>query len=68
MEQFGNLGMTVALVIFGIGVLFLALAGIWFRVRAVANRPAWGGGTVPLAVIGLIFVIPGLILVYLNYK
>jgi hypothetical protein len=63
-----DVGLTVALAVFGVGVIFLALAAIWFRVRAIANRKAWGGGTVPLALIGLALFAVGLVLIYFNYQ
>jgi hypothetical protein len=64
----GNLGLVVSLAVFGIGAVFLALAGGWFRVRAIANRKAWNGGTIPLTVVGLIFAGAGLVLIYINYR
>ncbi|MDR2378387.1 MAG: hypothetical protein LBD70_03020 [Bifidobacteriaceae bacterium] len=57
----------ISLAVFGVGALFLALAGIMFRIRAIANRKAWDGGTVPLTVIGLIVAAVGLALIYFNY-
>jgi hypothetical protein len=62
-----DLGLVISLAVFGVGALFLALAGIMFRIRAIANRKAWDGGTVPLTVIGLIVAAVGLALIYFNY-
>lgn len=58
--------MTVSLVVFGVGVALMAAGGVLFRVRAISNRPAWGGRVVPLFLVGLVIAIPGLVLVILN--
>ncbi|MDR2381836.1 MAG: hypothetical protein LBE08_11830 [Bifidobacteriaceae bacterium] len=63
-----DLGLLVSLAVFGVGVVLLAAAGIWFRLRAIANRKAWNGGTLPLALTGLVFAGIGLVLIYLNYQ
>jgi hypothetical protein len=51
-----------------IGAGFLSLAGITFRLRALLNKPAWGGATLPFLWLGLIFVIPGTLMVILTYN
>ncbi|MDR2381811.1 MAG: hypothetical protein LBE08_11705 [Bifidobacteriaceae bacterium] len=61
-------GLTAAIIVFGIGAALLAVAGIVFRVRAIANRKAWDGATVPLAVIGLIVTLVGVVAIYFTYK
>ncbi|MDR2063440.1 MAG: hypothetical protein LBQ02_01440 [Candidatus Nomurabacteria bacterium] len=60
--------LIVSLVVFMIGAGFLSLAGITFRLRALLNKPAWGGATLPFLWLGLIFVIPGTLMVILTYN
>jgi len=50
-----------------VSFLFLGGASISFRVRALANKQAWGGKTVPFAIIGIILLVVSLILLYFNY-
>ncbi|MDR2458314.1 MAG: hypothetical protein LBD41_07575 [Clostridiales Family XIII bacterium] len=52
---------NTSLVIFGIGVFFLAIGSISFRVRAVANKKAWGGITLPFILIGIVLIIIGIV-------
>ncbi|HBU12339.1 MAG TPA: hypothetical protein DEB31_06315 [Clostridiales bacterium] len=63
-----NYFMLIALIVLFTGVGFLALAGMVFHFRAIANKPAWNGMTKPFLLIGLIFLIIGLVLVYFAYK
>ena len=63
-----DIGLKVSLVVFGVGVLFLADASIMFRLRAIANRKPWDGGTLPLAAIDLIIFLIGVVLIYFNYE
>ncbi|MCY6959811.1 hypothetical protein OW729_14415 [Clostridium sp. ZC22-4] len=50
-----------------IGFLFLGMSGFSFKWRAFTNKPAWNGNTLPFLVIGSIFSVTGLILVYVFY-
>lgn len=56
--------MILAIVVFVAGVLCLALGSISFRVRAIANKPAWGGATKPLLLAGILIFAAGLALLY----
>jgi hypothetical protein len=49
------------------GAIMLILARISFKFRAILNKSAWGGATLPLVVIGIIITIPALVIVYLFY-
>ncbi|MDZ4417300.1 hypothetical protein ORL59_27675 [Bacillus cereus] len=44
------------------GIVIISLARINFKIRAVANKSAWGGLTLPLALIGLTLFLVGMIL------
>jgi hypothetical protein len=59
--------LAIALLVLGCGFASLALSGISFRFRALCNKPAWGGPTVPALLIGLAFFTPGLVMVYLFF-
>jgi uncharacterized integral membrane protein len=59
---------TTSLIILGIGIVFLAMAGISFRLRAVFNKPAWNGATLPFLWIGLIFALIGGAMVAIFYS
>ena len=58
---------TVAIVVTFVGIAFLGLAGISFRIRAITNKKAWNGLTLPLAIIGLPILIAGMALLYYTY-
>jgi len=49
------------------GLLIVGLGGIVFRVRAVLNKPAWNGATLPLILIGLPIFVVGLVLMWAWY-
>jgi len=49
------------------GFLIMGLGGIMFRVRAVLNKPAWNGGTLPLIFIGLVVALIGGVLLWVTY-
>ncbi len=57
----------VSIGILFIGFLFLGLSGSIYRWRAFRNKPAWNGNTIPFLIIGSVFFIIGLILVYIFY-
>ncbi|MBW4827440.1 MAG: hypothetical protein KZY61_07345 [Clostridiaceae bacterium] len=64
--------MTDKLFMFSIGILligflFLGLGNMSYRFRAFRNKQAWNGKTLPFLVIGVIFFITGIILVYIFY-
>jgi hypothetical protein len=59
--------MYVALAVFFIGAVLLGLCGISFRLRAITNKPAWNGATLPLLLMGLLFLVPGIILLAVSY-
>ncbi|MDR2357797.1 MAG: hypothetical protein LBD92_06945 [Oscillospiraceae bacterium] len=58
---------AISIIAFFIGAAFLALAGLTFRFRAVANKAAWKGMTLPLLAAGLCILLPSLILIFLLY-
>lgn len=45
-----------------IAFLFMGLAGTSFRIRAVLNKPAWGGLTKVFLMIGIIILMIGIVL------
>lgn len=57
----------LSVIILFIGFLFMGMSSISYRWRAFRNKPAWNGNTVVFLVIGLVFFIIGLILVYMFY-
>ena len=60
--------MTIAIVVFIVGLALLALSGLSFRIRAIANKPAWNGLTRPLLLFGLIIFAVCLVLLYFAYR
>lgn len=69
LELFDNLIanplLGIGTVLFGVGIVFAAACGMSFRLRAVLNKPAWNGPTLPLLVLALVTLIPGLALMSL---
>jgi hypothetical protein len=63
-----NPGTIVAVVILFIGFGSLALSGISFRMRALLNKRAWHGMTLPFLWIGLITAAIGLTILLLTYQ
>lgn len=59
--------MTVGIVLMFTGVFFLALSGLVFRFRAISNKQAWGGITIPSAIIGGIIFVISLVIIYIYY-
>ncbi len=59
--------LTIGIIIFFIGLFFLAAAGINYRWRAFTNKKAWNGIAVPFTIIGLIIFVIGLVIIYINY-
>jgi hypothetical protein len=59
--------MTIAVVMFFVGVGFLGLSSIIFILRALSNKPAWEGLTVPLLLVGLLIFIASLVLLFFAY-
>ena len=62
-----NTVFNISIVVTLIGMVFLGLAGISFRLRALANKKAWNGLTLPFAIIGLPVLIVGLVMLYFTY-
>jgi hypothetical protein len=58
----------VSIAVWGVGALLLAIAGIIFRLRALANRRAWNGPVLPLVAFGLPIFAVGLVMIYLTYS
>ncbi|MBJ8105588.1 MULTISPECIES: hypothetical protein [Bacillus cereus group] len=50
------------------GIVIMSLARINFRIRAFVNKPAWGGFTLPLVLIGFISFCAGMILAFVNHQ
>lgn len=59
--------LIISLIIFGIGAVIAGLGGFSFYFRAITNKKAWDGKTKPLILIGTIFLVIGLIMIYLTY-
>lgn len=45
----------------------MGMSKLSFKWRAFTNKPAWNGATIPFLMIGIVFFIIGLILVYSFY-
>ncbi|MGY3777306.1 hypothetical protein [Isobaculum melis] len=58
---------TSTIILFIIGIAFLALATLSFRFRAISGKNAWGGKTKTFICIGLPITIIALGLIYLFY-
>ncbi|ACA56234.1 hypothetical protein ACLD43_11135 [Clostridium botulinum] len=56
-----------SIIILFIGFFFMGMSKLSFKWRAFTNKPAWNGATIPFLMIGLVFFIIGLILVYIFY-
>ncbi|TEA85653.1 hypothetical protein PBMB05447_03170 [Bacillus thuringiensis F14-1] len=50
------------------GIVIMSLARINFKIRAFANKPAWGGFTLPLILIGFILFCIGMFLGFVNHQ
>jgi hypothetical protein len=59
--------LLVSLIVLFLGLAFLAISTMSFWLRAIANKPAWGGLTLKALIIGLILGLTGLVMVYFNY-
>ena len=60
------MSLDFGIVIFAFGFVFAGLATISFKIRAIANKPAWGGITLPFGVIGFIALAIGVIIIAAN--
>ena len=60
--------LNVSIAVFGAGAALLALSGISFKLRALMNKPAWGGKTLPLLTIGLPLAAAGGVMLAIFYK
>lgn len=60
-------GMTVSIIIFGIGIIFIALGLASYSIRSFLEKEIWKGLTKPLLFSGLIITILGIIMIYINY-
>ncbi len=56
-----------SIIILFIGFFFIGMSKLSFKWRAFTNKPAWNAATMPFLMLGLIFSIIGLILVYIFY-
>ncbi|HDR4605088.1 MULTISPECIES: hypothetical protein [Bacillus cereus group] len=50
------------------GIVIMSLARINFKIRAIANKPAWGGLTLPLVLIGIILFFVGMIFAFITHS
>jgi hypothetical protein len=57
---------NIGIIIFVIGIVLAGIATISFRIRAIANKSAWGGLTLPCGLAGVLALIIGLILIVMN--
>jgi hypothetical protein len=53
---------TFSLIVFFAGMFFAAVGSTSFRFRAIANKKAWGGITLPAGIIGVFLLILGVTL------
>ncbi|WP_318766424.1 hypothetical protein [Lactiplantibacillus carotarum] len=57
---------NIGIGLFGIGMILSGLATISFKIRALANKAAWGGITIPAGTVGLIALVIGLMIIIMN--
>lgn len=55
--------LNIGIGIFAIGFIFAGIATISFKIRAIANKTAWGGITIPFGIIGFIALVLGTVMV-----
>lgn len=58
--------LNAGIVFFVIGVILAGIATISFKIRAIANKRAWGGITVPFGIFGAIALVIGVILIVIT--
>ncbi|MFD1230363.1 hypothetical protein ACFQ2P_04800 [Levilactobacillus namurensis] len=58
--------LQLGIVIFAVGFVLTGLATVTFKLRALANKPAWGGLTVPSGIVGVVALIIGVGLIGLT--
>lgn len=59
--------MLIPVALTAIGIDLMGIGGVIFRTRAVLNKRAWNGGTLPFVLIGLVVFAIGLALLWVNY-
>ncbi|GEO67741.1 hypothetical protein [Levilactobacillus spicheri] len=57
--------MLIGIGFFIVGFILVSLATISFKLRAITNKPAWGGITLPSGLIGGIALVIGVIIIAL---
>lgn len=57
--------MLIGIGFFIVGFILVSLATISFKLRAITNKPAWGGITLPSELIGGIALVIGVIIIAL---
>lgn len=60
--------MTPSIIILFTGFALLAISAISFRIRALLNKKAWQGATLPFLWTGLLATAIGLIMLLLTYE
>lgn len=58
--------LNIGVILFSVGIIFSILGGIIFKFKAIANKKAWSGITIPCFVIALVTIIPGFIIIIIN--
>lgn len=56
----------IGIIFFVIGFVLLGVATLTFKLRALANKPAWGGLTLPSGLIGGTALVIGIALIGLT--
>ncbi len=62
-----NLGFYLGLILIIVGIVFTGLSTGSFKLRALMNKKAWEGLTIPSLILGLVSLVLGAILLALNY-
>lgn len=59
--------LNIGLIIFFIGLGLSAIGTLSFKLRAIANKKAWGGITLPAMILGIITTLISLGFIYIGY-
>lgn len=60
--------LNIGIGIFVVGFILAGLATISFKIRAFANKPAWGGITLPVGLLGFFALIIGVIMIVVTTR
>lgn len=59
--------LIIGIILFLLGLGLSLLGKFSFKIRAIANKKAWGGSTLPMMIIGIITTLISLIFIYIGY-